>query len=164
MATPGTRTLWLGYLAVTVALTVARGLAAEGSPAAVLITYAYPLVTIAAIAAGVRVNRPARRLPWILLLATLVTGPLGDITFGADPAGVFWAACYPIELTGLMLFLLLIARIAGLVRTVQDQAPRLESIAYLYGLTGSPNRRAGTPNSPAASPWPTAPAAPWSSA
>ncbi|GAB2585174.1 hypothetical protein Aab01nite_53200 [Paractinoplanes abujensis] len=39
-------------------------------------------------------------------------------------------------------FLLLIVRILGLVRTVQDQADQLESIAYLDGLTGIPNRRA----------------------
>ncbi|MBL7255916.1 GGDEF domain-containing protein [Paractinoplanes lichenicola] len=41
-----------------------------------------------------------------------------------------------------VVFLLLIVRILGLMRTVQEQSEQLESLAYLDGLTGIPNRRA----------------------
>jgi diguanylate cyclase (GGDEF)-like protein len=51
---------------------------------------------------------------------------------------VSWLAA---SVCSIAVFLVVFARIVGLVRVVQDQAGRLESIAYLDGLTGIPNRR-----------------------
>ncbi|WP_133871846.1 GGDEF domain-containing protein [Paractinoplanes brasiliensis] len=113
MAFSGIRKLWIGYGAVAAALTVARILVPEGSTAAALVTYGYPLLTVAAIAVGVRVNRPPRTLPWILLLIMTVAGGAGNVAIsvylysGGVPfpsaADIFFLACYPLLLAGLML-------------------------------------------------------------
>ncbi len=56
-----------------------------------------------------------------------------------DHGRVDWLAA---SICCIVVFLLVMARILGLVRTVQEQGRQLESIAYLDGLTGIPNRRA----------------------
>jgi diguanylate cyclase (GGDEF)-like protein len=115
MATPGIRRLWLGYSAVAVVLSVVRAFVPVGSAAAIGITYLYPLLTMAALGAGIRLNRPARKLPWRLLLGTTLTGTAGNVALttylmqGPLPfpsvADAFWLACYPMELAGLMLLI-----------------------------------------------------------
>ena len=115
MASGGVRRLWMGYLAVCAALAVARGLVPVGSPAGALITGVYPLMTIVAIVAGVRLNRPARKLPWLLLAGAMATSTLGNLVYkffqmhGQQPfpslADVFWLASTPLELAALMLLI-----------------------------------------------------------
>ncbi|MET0418118.1 MAG: GGDEF domain-containing protein [Actinoplanes sp.] len=70
-------------------------------------------MTIAAIGLGVRFNRPARKLPWILLMIMTIAGGAGNVIMSVylfqgrvpfpSPADVLWLACYPLLLAGLML-------------------------------------------------------------
>lgn len=109
------RGLWLGYCAVSVVLALVRGLVPEGSVAAILITYCYSPLAIAALCLGVRLNRPARKLPWGLLVGTMITGTAGNVVFTAylmrgglpypSAADYFWLTCAPLELAGLMLLI-----------------------------------------------------------
>jgi diguanylate cyclase (GGDEF)-like protein len=72
---------------------------------------------------------------WAGLLCPMLMiadGILGD-------AQVDWVAG---SVCSIAVVMLVNIRIIGLIRTVQNQADRLESIAYLDGLTGIPNRRA----------------------
>jgi diguanylate cyclase (GGDEF)-like protein len=55
------------------------------------------------------------------------------------PARAGWLAA---SICCIIAFGLVIARMVGLVGTVQDQADQLEAMAYLDALTGIPNRRA----------------------
>jgi diguanylate cyclase (GGDEF)-like protein len=57
----------------------------------------------------------------------------------ANSGQVNWIA---IGTGSVVLFLLVLARMAGLVSRVQDQASQLEALAHNDGLTGVPNRRA----------------------
>jgi diguanylate cyclase (GGDEF)-like protein len=57
----------------------------------------------------------------------------------SDPQHVDWGA---IGLGAVTLFLLVLARMSGLVSQVQDQATQLAALAHADGLTGIPNRRA----------------------
>ncbi|GIF23000.1 diguanylate cyclase (GGDEF)-like protein [Actinoplanes tereljensis] len=114
MAVSGIRRLWLGYLAVSAVLVVLVGsLVPESSPVASAAAGCYPLLTVAVVITGIRLNRPARKLPWYLLIASLTATITGDVVFGiyvahgvtpfpslADP---FWLAGYGLELAGLML-------------------------------------------------------------
>jgi diguanylate cyclase (GGDEF)-like protein len=107
------RRLWIGYGAVSVVLTLVRAVVPEGSFAAAAVTFGYPVLTIAAIGLGIRFNRPARKLPWILLLIMTIAGGAGNVVLsvylfhGSVPfpssADVLWLACYPLLLAGLML-------------------------------------------------------------
>jgi diguanylate cyclase (GGDEF)-like protein len=56
-----------------------------------------------------------------------------------DPTDVDWEA---ISAGSAVLFLLVVARMSGLVAQVREQAAQLESLAHNDGLTGVPNRRA----------------------
>ncbi|MFC7531713.1 GGDEF domain-containing protein [Actinoplanes sp. GCM10030250] len=113
MATSGIRRLWTGYCAVSVVLTVVRIIVPEGSAPASLITFCYPVLTIAAIALGVRFNGPPRKLPWVLLLIMTICGGVGNVVISVylvkggvpfpSPADVLFLACYPLLLAGLML-------------------------------------------------------------
>ncbi len=70
-------------------------------------------MTVAAIVLGVRLNRPARKLPWVLLLIMTVCGGAGNVVMSVylfqgrvpfpSPADILWLACYPMLLAGLML-------------------------------------------------------------
>ncbi|GAA3190716.1 GGDEF domain-containing protein [Dactylosporangium siamense] len=55
-----------------------------------------------------------------------------------DPAHVDWKA---ISAGSVVLFLLVVARMSGLVAQVRDQAAQLDALAHNDGLTGVPNRR-----------------------
>ena len=69
------------------------------------------------------------------LLAPLVLTVQGLTT----PASIDWAA---IAVSSVVLFLLVLARMAGLIARVQDQAAQLRALAHNDALTGIPNRRA----------------------
>ena len=69
------------------------------------------------------------------LLAPLVLTVQGLTT----PASIDWPA---ITLSSVVLFLLVLARMAGLISRVQDQAAQLRALAHNDALTGVPNRRA----------------------
>jgi len=53
----------------------------------------------------------------------------------------------------MLLFLLMVLRIAGLVRQVEEQAAQLAALARRDGLTGMPNRRAWEGELPSHAPW-----------
>lgn len=55
-----------------------------------------------------------------------------------DPADVDWKA---VSAGSVVLFLLVVARMSGLVAQVREQAAQLEALAHNDGLTGVPNRR-----------------------
>ncbi|WP_250032419.1 GGDEF domain-containing protein [Paractinoplanes maris] len=107
------RRLWIWYGAVSVVLTLVRAIVPEQSPAATFVTFCYPVLTIAAIGLGIRLNRPARVLPWALLLIMTVAGGAGNVVMSVylfhgrvpfpSPADALWLACYPLLLAGLML-------------------------------------------------------------
>jgi diguanylate cyclase (GGDEF)-like protein len=113
VASSGIRSLWVCYAVVSGVLTLVRAVVPEGSLAASLVTFCYPLLTIAAIGAGVRFNRPARKLPWVLLLIMTIAGGAGNVIMSVylfegrvpfpSSADVLWLACYPLLLAGLML-------------------------------------------------------------
>ncbi len=81
------------------------------------------LTGVAAIVAGVLINRPARRAPWLLLAAGSLcllagqvldlasAGPAGQPPRFPSPADVCYLASYPLYLAGLVLFIR--ARAAG---------------------------------------------------
>ena len=56
-----------------------------------------------------------------------------------DPTRVDWLA---VSIGAVVLFLLVLARMSGLVAQVQDQAAQLDALAHNDALTGVPNRRA----------------------
>jgi diguanylate cyclase (GGDEF)-like protein len=74
------------------------------------------LLGAAGIALGVAVNRPRRRLPWLLLAASLASSMLGDAVYTLDeqigtdvvpfpgPADALYLAAYPLAAAGLWLF------------------------------------------------------------
>lgn len=75
-----------------------------------------------------------------LLAATSLLAP-GLLFFEGitNPSDVDWVA---IGIGAVVLFLLVLARMSGLVAQVQDQATQLASLAHNDSLTGVPNRRA----------------------
>jgi diguanylate cyclase (GGDEF)-like protein len=80
------------------------------------------------------------RLRVVLIGSACLLSPVLLIADGVIGHGrVDWLAA---SICCIVVFLLVIARMAGLIKTVQDQADQLESIAYLDGLTSIPNRRA----------------------
>jgi len=72
---------------------------------------------VAAMVAGVSINRPARRTPWLLLAAANLTGTLGEVashvystvTHAPVPfpsfADVIYLAAYPLYVAGLAMFI-----------------------------------------------------------
>ena len=72
---------------------------------------------VAAMVAGVSINRPARRTPWLLLAAANLTGTLGEVashvyaTVNHAPvpfpsfADVIYLAAYPLYVAGLAMFI-----------------------------------------------------------
>jgi diguanylate cyclase (GGDEF)-like protein len=87
-------------------------------------------------------DRPAgltgRRLG--LLTATSLVAPAILIEQGlTDPTNIDWQAA---SIGAVALFLLVLARMSGLVAQVQDQATQLDALAHNDALTGVPNRRA----------------------
>lgn len=65
-----------------------------------------------AVIVGVVLNRPARRLPWLLLSAVLVTFTLGDATYNLlpgnpfpSPADGFYLLSYPLLAAALLIFI-----------------------------------------------------------
>jgi diguanylate cyclase (GGDEF)-like protein len=75
-----------------------------------------------------------------LLTATSLLAPTILVHQGlTDPKNIDWQAA---SLGGIVLFLLVLARMSGLVSQVQDQAAQLDALAHNDALTGVPNRRA----------------------
>ncbi|MDG6108976.1 GGDEF domain-containing protein [Dactylosporangium aurantiacum] len=75
-----------------------------------------------------------------VLAATSLLAPATLVYDGlTDPTDVDWKA---ISAGSVVLFLLVVARMSGLVAQVRDQAAQLEALAHNDGLTGVPNRRA----------------------
>jgi diguanylate cyclase (GGDEF)-like protein len=76
----------------------------------------------------------------VLLAAASLLAPTVLIAQGlTDPTHIDWPA---IGVGAVALFLLVVARMAGLVRQIQDQAAQLAALAHKDALTGVPNRRA----------------------
>jgi diguanylate cyclase (GGDEF)-like protein len=86
-------------------------------------------------ARGVRVNR--RRL--LVLAPAALLAPALLLYQGIRGLPIGWV---PIGLGSVVLFLLVVARMAELVAQVQDQATQLDALAHNDALTGIPNRRA----------------------
>jgi diguanylate cyclase (GGDEF)-like protein len=75
-----------------------------------------------------------------LLTATSLLAPIILLYQGStEPTQVDWLA---VSAGAIMLFLLVLARMSGLVSQVQDQASQLDALAHNDALTGVPNRRA----------------------
>ena len=79
------------------------------------------------------------RLRLAVLTGTSLLAPTILLWQGAAHRQIDWLA---IAIGSVMLFLLVVARISGLVSHVQDQANQLAALAHNDGLTGVPNRRA----------------------
>ena len=86
-------------------------------------------------ARGVRVNR--RRL--LVLAPAALLAPALLLYQGIRGLPIGWV---PIGVGSVVLFLLVVARMAELVAQVQDQATQLDALAHNDALTGIPNRRA----------------------
>ena len=86
-------------------------------------------------ARGVRVNR--RRL--LVLAPAALIAPALLLSQGVRDLPIDWVA---LGLGSVLLFLLVVARMAELVAQVQDQATQLAALANNDALTGIPNRRA----------------------
>ncbi|MBG0831193.1 GGDEF domain-containing protein [Planomonospora sp. ID67723] len=77
-----------------------------------------------------------RRLLTLTAVVLLAPGTLAvQLLFG------FELSAWAVTLTSALLFILVVARMAGLLRRMQDQAHRLDEIARTDMLTGLPNRR-----------------------
>jgi diguanylate cyclase (GGDEF)-like protein len=75
-----------------------------------------------------------------LLTTTSLLAPAVLVYQGiTEPARVDWLA---VSIGSVVLFLLVLARMSGLVAQVQDQATQLDALAHNDALTGVPNRRA----------------------
>ncbi|GAA0485626.1 hypothetical protein Ade02nite_09170 [Paractinoplanes deccanensis] len=86
-----------------------------------------------------RAERFTNRRLALLAVASLLA-PIVLVVQGlTDPASIDWAA---IALSSVILFLLVLWRMAGLISRVQDQAAQLRALAHNDALTGVPNRRA----------------------
>jgi diguanylate cyclase (GGDEF)-like protein len=75
----------------------------------------------------------------VVLAGTSLLAPAILILQGATHRSIDWMA---VSAGSIVLFLLVVARISGLVSQVQDQAAQLAALAHNDGLTGIPNRRA----------------------
>ena len=96
------------------------------------------LTGVAAMVAGVLINRPARRAPWLLLAAGSLcllagqvldlasAGPAGQPPRFPSPADVCYLASYPLYLAGLVLFIR--ARAAG-----QDRRSLVDTLTVTAG-------------------------------
>jgi diguanylate cyclase (GGDEF)-like protein len=84
---------------------------------------------------GARVSQ--RRL--LVLAPVSLIAPVLLLVQGARGMPIDWAA---LGLGSMVLFLLVVARMSGLVAQVQDQAAQLAALAHNDALTGIPNRRA----------------------
>jgi diguanylate cyclase (GGDEF)-like protein/PAS domain S-box-containing protein len=94
---------------------------------------------VAAMVAGVSINRPARRTPWLLLAAANLTGTLGEIashvyatvTHAPVPfpsfADVIYLAAYPLYVAGLAMFIR--SRSTG-----PDARSTIDALVLLVGL------------------------------
>jgi len=101
---------------VTIATTGLQVVVPPRHPAAPVISYGAWVLGCLAMAAGIMIHRPARRLPWLLLLASLLSDLIGNTlleihlnTLGMVPfpsqSDVFWLLKYPLLATGLMLLI-----------------------------------------------------------
>lgn len=87
-------------------------------------------------------DRAARFSRWrmVLLAATSLLAPAALAYQGVTgPGHIDWPA---IAVCAVVLFLLVVARMSGLLNQVQDQAQQLAALAHHDGLTHVPNRRA----------------------
>jgi diguanylate cyclase (GGDEF)-like protein len=86
-------------------------------------------------------DRAARFSRWrlALLAATSLLAPAVLAVQGYGGGQIRWQA---ITIGAVVLFLLVLARMSGLLNQVQDQAQQLEALAHHDGLTRVPNRRA----------------------
>jgi diguanylate cyclase (GGDEF)-like protein len=75
----------------------------------------------------------------VLLTATTLLAPVILIEQGLVERDIAWEA---VSVCAIILFLLVLARMFGLVSQVQDQAEQLDALAHNDALTGVPNRRA----------------------
>jgi len=100
---------------------------------------------VAAMVAGVYMNRPARRTPWLLLAAANLTGTLGEVashvyltvTHAPVPfpsfADVIFLAAYPLYVAGLAMFVR--SRSTG-----RDARSMIDALVLMVGLIVLLNR------------------------
>src|SRR5580693_346450 len=130
------RRLLAGYALWMALLVIAHyALGAQRAGTAALIE----LSGVAAMLAGVAVNRPARRTPWLLLAAANLTGTVGDVashvfttaTNAPLPfpsfADVIYLAAYPLYVAGLAMFIR--SRSTG-----PDARSTIDALVLLVGL------------------------------
>jgi diguanylate cyclase (GGDEF)-like protein len=86
-----------------------------------------------------RAERFTRGRLTLLAVASLLAPVVLTVQGLTGPANVDWAA---VAVSSVLLFLLVLARMAGLISRVQDQAAQLRALAHNDALTGVPNRRA----------------------
>ncbi|WP_130494061.1 GGDEF domain-containing protein [Motilibacter rhizosphaerae] len=86
---------------------------------------------------------PAEPLPRRRLLALTAASLLSPVTLAVELALGRSLDGWAVAASSAVLFLLVVARMAGLLRRLQDQAVRLERLSRTDALTGLPNRRSG---------------------
>jgi diguanylate cyclase (GGDEF)-like protein len=79
------------------------------------------------------------RVRLVVLAGASLLAPAILFWQGATDRSIDW---FPVSVGSVALFLLVLARISGLVTQVKDQAAQLAALAHNDGLTGVPNRRA----------------------
>ncbi|GAA3447908.1 sensor domain-containing diguanylate cyclase [Planomonospora venezuelensis] len=78
----------------------------------------------------------ARRLFTLTTVVLLAPGTLiAQLTFGFEPSA------WPVAVASVLLFVLVVARMAIMLRRLEEQARRLDEVARTDTLTGLPNRR-----------------------
>ncbi|MGK5682184.1 GGDEF domain-containing protein [Actinoplanes sp. URMC 104] len=132
----------IGYAVVNMFTTYTDGLLDAGWIAMYLFWGAaalHPSMRALSEVAPDRAERFTTRRLALLTVASLLAPVVLIVQGLTGAASIDWSA---IGLSSIALFLLVLARMAGLISRIQDQAAQLRALAHNDALTGVPNRRA----------------------
>ncbi|MFC7531574.1 diguanylate cyclase domain-containing protein [Actinoplanes sp. GCM10030250] len=122
--------LWLMWLAGGALFCGAQPFTTVGGPADSIMTLVMPVLFVAGIVAGVRLNRPRPRWPWLMLAGSGLTAVAG--------AGIWWAGFPTVSLAVVMtVYPLEAAALLFIVRGAswrQDRAGLLDTAMISVGL------------------------------